>query len=44
MLALIYDNDILRTVPVNSIIEGQTELFAENDYMYFFAFEFHNDL
>ena len=44
LLALIYDNDILRTVPVNSIIEGQTELFAENDYMYFFAFEFHNDL
>ena len=44
LLALIYDNDILRTVPVNSIIEGQTELFAEYDYMYFFAFEFHNDL
>lgn len=44
LLALIYDNDILRTVSVNSIIEGQTELFAENDYMYFFAFEFRNDL
>ena len=40
LLALIYDNDTMRTVSVDSIIKGQTKLFAENDYMYFFAFEF----
>ena len=40
LLALIYDNDIMHSVPVNYIIEEQTETFAENDYMYFFTFEF----
>ena len=40
LLALIYDNDTMSTVSVDSIIKGQTKLFAENDYMYFFAFEF----
>ena len=44
LLALVYDNDIMRVVSVESIIEGKTADFAENDYMYFFTFEFRKDL
>ena len=43
LLALIYGKDRLRTIPVDSIIKGQTELIAENDHMYFFSFEFRKE-
>ena len=43
LLALIYGKDRVRTIPVDSIIKGQTELIAENDHMYFFSFEFRKE-
>lgn len=44
LLALIYDNDTFRAVPVDYFMKGKTEAFAENDYMYFFSFEFRKEL
>lgn len=40
LLALIYDNDKLRTLDVNELMDGRTDALAENDYVYFFTFEF----
>lgn len=44
LMLLIYDNDTMSSVPVNYIIEGRTDTFAENDYMYFFSYEFRRDM
>ena len=44
LMVLICDKDTIRSVPVDYIVEGRTNTFAENDYMYFFSFEFNKDL
>ena len=44
LMVLIYDKDTIRSVPVNYIVEGRADTYAENDYMYFFTYEFRKDL
>ena len=40
LLALIYDNDQMRVLDINDLMNGQTDSLRENDYVYYFSFEF----
>ena len=40
LLALIYDNDQMRVLDINDLMNGQTDSLRENDYGYYFSFEF----
>ncbi len=40
LVALVYDNDSLRTFGLQEVMDGKTEALAENDFVYCFSFEF----
>ena len=40
LLALIYDNDELRTFGIEDVMNGQMNALAMDDYVYYFSFEF----
>ena len=40
LLALIYDNDKLRTFGIEDVMNGQMDALAMDDYVYYFSFEF----
>lgn len=40
LLALIYDNDELRTFGIEDVMNGQMDALAMDDYVYYFSFEF----
>lgn len=40
LLALIYDNDVMRTFGLYDLMNGQINFLAMNDYVYYFSFAF----
>jgi len=40
LVALIYDNDVLRVPPISDLINTDRKILTENDYVYYFSFEF----
>lgn len=40
LLALIYDNDAMRVLDLQELMDGKTEALTENDYVYLFSFQF----
>lgn len=40
LLALIYDNNEMRVLDLNDLMNGETDALAMNDYVYFFSYEF----
>ena len=43
LLALIYDNNEMWVPDINDLMNGQTDFFSMNDYVYSFSFEFCKD-
>lgn len=43
LVALIYDNDEMRVLDIQDLMDGKTASLAQNDYVYFFSFEFRKE-
>ena len=40
LIAFIYDNNEMRVLDINDLMNGQTDSLSMNDYVYYFSFEF----